>query len=184
MKHANDENIYFSNEVVLKYGEKYCEISEAREVFEEELCKFLKIIHECDQLELKRKKWQWGWDCCDDDAEKESYEDFLKKKPFMLHKSSRVYLFKYTEADEDYYAACGFGYDMNNGKSEIVFFTSIEPTEGADTGHYEKIAEKKSFKPAVRYDGVQRLVGSSTIPLRDLTLKKAISAVKELLAAF
>lgn len=175
---ANENGYFVSDEVVLKYGEKYREMSEARDYFEEELCRFLKIIHECEQLNLK--KWKWGWDCFYDEVEEDCYEKFMKQKPFMLDKTSRIYLFNYDTPKKNYYALCGFGTDIKKQKGEIVFITSIEAFNGNEdtfSGEYQ------GFEVANRYDGKRVLAGPS-ISLNALTITKAIEAVNALCLSF
>lgn len=169
---------YF-NKVTITFAKNYQEVFEARDFLEDELFKFLKNIQDTPELKELRK-WKWGTECgaSDSDNEFETYEDFVKNKPYFIDNQSRVYLFQY-DNKENYYAHFGFGFDLKNNGGQMVFFTSIAALEGSET----ELKNMKAFTPQtlqnglyIRYDG--------NISIEEITLEKAIGKVKILIKAW
>lgn len=162
------------NEVTISFGQHHKEIFEARDLFEDELLKFLKTIQDT----LKLNKWEMGWDCGNGSNDSyPNYEEFVNDKPFFIDNKSRVYLFNHNSKKQEYYALFGFSFDLENNGDGIVFFTSIAADEGLDKALEDNL---KDFKSKVLYDGEYIRYGCN-IPLKDVSLEDAKNEVKRLL---
>lgn len=168
---------YF-NKVILAFAKHYREVFEARDLLEDELLKFLKIIQDNPELN-KLKKWKWGWDCGNNDDEYENYDEFVKDKPFFIDNKSRVYLFDYDNKNENYYALFGFGFDLEKNGGEMVFFTSIAAQNGSKT----ELKDLKGFKPQTLYHG-EYILYDCNMSIEELTLGTAIVKVNKLIDAW
>lgn len=168
------------DEVTISFGKHYNEIFEARDLFENQLLKFLKIIQ--DNLKLNENEWQWGWDCDGDYDVYNCHEDLSKNKPFFIDSKSRIYLYN-NDSKEKYYALFGFSFDIENTGGGIVFFTSIAASEESKTDVLKEL-KPKEFKAKVLYDGEYILYGRNILRLENFIIEDAIKEVERLIKAW